>query len=75
MKTLIVVLCLVALSVTLTGCSDFICRRKAKDICSPSFDLDKQCYVKQIERCNCLTNAKTEIEKKRCDNVSQEFGY
>ena len=75
MKILIVVLCLVVMPATLTGCSDYICRRKAKELCTPSFELDKICYAKQIERCNCLGNAKTEHEKKICDDVSKEFSY
>ena len=73
MKTLIVVLCLVALSVTLTGCDNFHCRRLAREDCT--FVPRKNCLNEEYAICNCRKAAKTESEKKRCDKVVNEYGY
>ena len=73
MKILVMFLCLVAMPITLTGCSDFNCRRLMREDCQIA--PRKNCTAEGYARCACLKAAKTEYEKKRCDDVSKEFGY
>jgi hypothetical protein len=68
MKILVIVLCLVAMSVSLNGCSDYNCRRKARERCSVSYD-KKGCLDKLIEKCNCLRDAEAEYQKLWCEDL------
>ena len=75
MKILIVVLCVMVMTVTLADCSDYNCRRLARNDCEFAYELRGECMNKHIAICDCRRDSKTKSEKNKCDDLNKASDY